>query len=288
MSMTSLLTNPGPIKDLFATLPGKKQLESVIGNAYVPRFEAETKSGIKEPGAIGTAYDLWLRAHLQRLRGTNQEMDLSSVAQTALQNLEDFHGYNGMTLASIWGFAHEFWEERNQYICGKKELGVGFIKNTLRFAMIEACGRNRNIPLSPNFEKPPLVDVEDLCSLIELTKEEISINFNDPNTPLIVNPHFGDNSRRVGGADADLLLKHTLIDIKVKKELKFVADDFRQLFGYYLLAKYGDDPGIAEDIQAIALYYPRHDTLVSFQIVELAKIINIEEFAVQFFKLLPE
>jgi hypothetical protein len=62
----------------------------------------------------------------------------------------------------------------------------------------------------------------------------------------VLNPTFGDASLLVGGADGDLFIDGTLIDIKVNKNLELGRDIFNQLFGYYCLSCLGRVDGCRE------------------------------------------
>ncbi len=116
-------------------------------------------------------------------------------------------------------------------------------------------------------------DVQDLKHLIALVEPGIF----KASKICLLNPSFGPASRLVGGADADLVIDDTLIDIKATKRLRLQSDDYHRLLGYYVLHKIA---GIGEvspklKIKRVAIYYARYAYLHSF---ELKDIINRQTF----------
>ncbi len=105
-------------------------------------------------------------------------------------------------------------------------------------------------------------DVEDLRRLISLVKPE----FFKAEKLCMLNPTFGEASTLVGGADADLVIDDTLIDIKTTKHLKLRRKDFHQLVGYYLLFRLGGltDAPVEPDIKRLGIYFSRQGKLVTF------------------------
>ena len=69
----------------------------------------------------------------------------------------------------------------------------------------------------------------------------------------VLNPNFGDASSLVGGADADLILDKTLLDIKTSKNLATKRAMFDQLVAYFMLSKI---QGLYE-IENIGIYFAR-------------------------------
>lgn len=120
------------------------------------------------------------------------------------------------------------------------------------------------------FEKADVKDLKNLISIIKLEKFIVKKN-------LYINPSFGNGSILVGGADADLIIDDTLIDIKVTKELKLEKKYFDQIIGYYCLSLIG---GINENpnlnvINNLGIYFARHGVLWT---IPINKIGNQESF----------
>jgi hypothetical protein len=108
------------------------------------------------------------------------------------------------------------------------------------------------------FEPAPRVLVKDLRAMLSLVRPE---HFRAKQR-CVLNPTFGRGSVLVGGADGDLIMDDTLIDVKTSKHLVFDREFFNQIAGYYVLSCIGgvDDCAKAE-IKHLAIYYPRYGYL---------------------------
>lgn len=80
--------------------------------------------------------------------------------------------------------------------------------------------------------------------------------------PVILNPAFA-GSHDMGGADADLIIDGTLVEIKTTKNTALEPDWVRQLVGYWLL-----DYSNEFHINAIGFYLPRHGVLATWSVEE--------------------
>ncbi len=101
-------------------------------------------------------------------------------------------------------------------------------------------------------------DVDDLVSLLEIVPYA---SLTDPST-MSLNPTFGWGSELVGGADADLIIGDTLIDIKTTKNLRLKRSLLRQLIGYYILSEIAriENPEFPR-VDSIGAYFPRYAQL---------------------------
>lgn len=78
-------------------------------------------------------------------------------------------------------------------------------------------------------------------------------------TDVLLNPTFGRYSSLVGGADADLIADHRLIDIKVVAEPNVEREMVRQLVVYLILAHCARRDGeLLPSIDMVQLYFARH------------------------------
>ncbi|HHY28629.1 MAG TPA: hypothetical protein GX523_18175 [Desulfitobacterium dehalogenans] len=68
----------------------------------------------------------------------------------------------------------------------------------------------------------------------------------------ILNPEFGHYSRFLSGADADFIVDDLLVDIKTGDKLRYVGDDFTQLFAYAAMAR-----AIGLKVNKVAIYFAR-------------------------------
>ncbi len=134
--------------------------------------------------------------------------------------------------------------------------------------------------IDPNIGVVDRGDIEDLRNLIKLVNPT---EFQSKNC--ILNPTFGDASFLVGGADMDVLLGDTLIDIKTTKFLELKRDHFNQIIGYYILFLLGgiDNAPKIKKIESIGIYYSRHGLLYKVPIKEVVKSCDLQEF-IKWFK----
>ncbi|HXM66078.1 MAG TPA: hypothetical protein VN911_05055 [Candidatus Acidoferrum sp.] len=104
------------------------------------------------------------------------------------------------------------------------------------------------------FAPPPRALMEDLQSMLAIEPVE---HFRG--TRCVLNPTFGPGSELVGGADDDLIIDDTLIDLKTTKHLTFGREHFNQLAGYYLLSCIGGVDDCEEGgINYLAIYFARY------------------------------
>jgi len=128
------------------------------------------------------------------------------------------------------------------------------------------------------------LDIQDLNSIFS------TLNFKDftAKETCILNPTFGKGSLIVGGADADIILDDTIIDIKVTKHLKLEREYLNQTIGYYILALIGGIDKVQNGkIKNIGIYFARHGFLWKFPISEFGnekKLTNFKEWFEEYFE----
>ena len=81
--------------------------------------------------------------------------------------------------------------------------------------------------------------------------------------PVFLNPTFGEASRLLGGADADLIVAHGLIDIKTVQRAVLGKSTLWQLLGYLLA-----DTENVFNIEEVGLYFSRHGVRVTWSVPE--------------------
>ena len=89
--------------------------------------------------------------------------------------------------------------------------------------------------------------------------------------PCVLNPTF-EGSANVGGADADLIVDDTLIDIKTYTRPVIEFDCIWQLLGYVLL-----DYGNHREIDGIGLYMARQGILIKWSLAEVIQELCVGE-----------
>jgi hypothetical protein len=133
----------------------------------------------------------------------------------------------------------------------------------------------------PSFEEAAQEDVEDLLGILAIMPFESLLH----EKILLLNPTFGETSRLVGGADADLIAGNLLVDFKVTKRGEMDVNNLDQLLGYFLLARHQrrKDAKFPE-IKRVALYFCRHAHLWELDVTTWTKHPEFPEIEEWFFK----
>ena len=125
------------------------------------------------------------------------------------------------------------------------------------------------------------VDEKDITDLRNLIK---AVNWDDFKARQIclLNPTFGEASRLVGGADADVVIDDTLIEIKTTIKCELKRDYFSQLIGYYCLSCIDGIDGLPKKrkIKNFAIYFSRH---AYFHFLPINQCIDNQRF-IEFFE----
>jgi hypothetical protein len=124
----------------------------------------------------------------------------------------------------------------------------------------------RSLRFDPSFEEAAPEDVEELLDLLSVVPFDALIHPQG----MLLNPTFGEASRLVGGADADLIAGDTLIDFKTTTAGEAKVEYLDQLFGYFLLARdrRRTDPAFPE-VKRFAIYTLRGQNWHIFKALEL-------------------
>jgi hypothetical protein len=133
----------------------------------------------------------------------------------------------------------------------------------LRLAILEPFYR---VGFNPLYWRDDIEQVDDLeAEEIVAMLEHAPYDELTTRGPLLLNPTFGRYSRAVHGADADLVVADTLLDIKTTQELKAPLEHLRQLCGYFLLARaFHKDDSRFPSINRLGIYFPRFGYVWSF------------------------
>ena len=145
------------------------------------------------------------------------------------------------------------------------------IETTLRLAQLDPLLRRGVV--DQNLGNVYKEDVDDLRNLITIVEPGLF----KAKRLCLLNPTFGEASRLVGGADADLLIDQALIDIKTTKKLELRRDHFYQVIGCFVLHEIA---GIGDltpkpEISMVAIYFSRYAYLYT---IDLQSIIHRESF----------
>jgi len=207
---------------------------------------------------IGTAFDYLFRFYLQHLNPN--AVCRRWVAEEAVQRLSANPGLQKK--------GQEIVEDARKNVA--KLLKTGKITDGLIRSAVLLAGLDPIVRAGVGHEHIGLVykhDVEDLRRLIEVIEPR---HFTARKLCLL-NPTFGEATSLVGGADADLVIDDTIIDIKTTKNLACLPRDFHQLIGYYVLHQIGSIGELKPKlcINKFAVYFSRFAYLHIFEVKEI-------------------
>ncbi len=243
---------------------------------------------------MGTAFDYLLRFYLKRLNA--QAVESRWVAENAVSIL--FKYKDGFAIhfetdevdvvpelmphkadvAMFHKIKRILSEAKDAY---KLYVKTGKITNVLltsaillaNLDIIFRTGRFEDYIELDTVSKEDIKDLENLTSIIDLKLFKTK-------KICLLNPTFGKVSELVGGADADLIIDDTLIDIKTTKKLELKRKYFDQLIGYYCLYRIGGINGLSEDceIKNFAVYFSRHAYLHLIPVKDCIGQVNFQKF----------
>lgn len=142
-----------------------------------------------------------------------------------------------------------------------------FIGSSLFLAKLDSLYRTKNVSAqqaiidhflqdvygSQLFSRPTVTRMEMIENISSLSDVFLdNLNKVAPKTA-ILNPSFGRYSILLGGADADLIIDDTIIDVKTTKKFGYVHDDYAQLLAYAAMGR-----RIGMNINKAAIYYARY------------------------------
>ena len=134
--------------------------------------------------------------------------------------------------------------------------------------------------LDATFETADTDDADELVRLLAVVPFAELID----STVMMLNPTFGEASTIVGGADADLIVRTTLVDFKTTKEAITDPSYLDQLLGYFLLARYARRKDVTfPTIERVALYFSRCAHLWTHDVSLWTACAGFEELESWFF-----
>ena len=224
---------------------------------------------------VGTAFDYLFRFYLQHLNPNTVARDYW-VADIAVERLA--HGHDSGLYVKSKAIVATARKNLDSYLLSGK-IEEGLIISALRLATLDPIARaGRGHEMVGLADKGDGQDLKNLISAID------SNLFASKNLCLL-NPTFGLASELVGGADADLVIDDTIIDIETTKNLTLDRRAFNQVLGYYILHQISGVSGLSPKptITKIAIYFPRFGYLHVMPISELINPSSFPEF-VQWFQ----
>lgn len=263
MSLTSLLRTNSEMIKLFRDLPNIKNLIRIEGEGFTDFKELKMKNPVitKNPQLIGHAYDQFLQLYCMRINRIELKVNYSFEEDDEFPELAkyDFNTSLNSYVNSLTDWNHQLSQE--SIILGKLD-------------QYSRCG----IP-PIDITTIDMSDIDDLDNLIYTTLDRYNL-FKSENK-FISNPHFGESiSTLIGGADADLIIDDSLIDIKVRSKIQYESYPWKQLIGYYILNLLS--PNSSHAINRIAIWNPRYDIYMYIELKELCEHLDLDQFVYDF------
>lgn len=247
-----------------------------------PRLQAD-KALLAPPRSnryslVGTAFDYLLRFYLQRLnpkavhRRWVAEAGLNSLANK-LPAVYDIDVRRLSVDRSVEAGKEAFDNARTAYAeyISSGRVTDRLLRGVIHLAQLDVVHRSGWVDESLGVAHRE--DVQDLRALLSCVNPD---DFRVKRSCLL-NPTFGDASRLVGGADADLVIDTMLVDVKTTKRLALDRDHFNQLVGYLVLSDLAGFDGAKrkKQLSKLAIYYARHAHLEVFNVKD---IVNPETY----------
>jgi len=251
MSLTSFLRNNQDVRERFRQEFPKPKFSSKKELLAPPRS--------RRYSLVGTAFDYLLRFYLQYLNRNVLDKGYW-IAELALEPLADYPGLHKKGVKIITQ------AKRNL----AKFLKTGEINDALIASALSLGQLDPIYRAGVGYESIGVIhknEISDLRKLISIVEP----NLFTAQKLCVTNPIFGSASRIVGGADADLIIDDTIIDIKTTKELKLKGRDFHQIMGYYVLHQIGGVLGIKPKlkIKKVAIYFSRFAYMHVYEIKDI-------------------
>ena len=240
-------------KELFKTwIPHKPKLD-IMGELKAPPIS-------KNYGTVGTAFDYVLRLLINR-----ENVDLVSGFHIVAEHSIGKDKYRK-------SFVNEFKNKQHEYVSDKSMKLDELLPMCIILAKMDSeyrCGLKIPDDDLFSYDTKDIKDLKNLVSLVDISQFKAKER-------CLLNPTFGKSSQDIGGADADLVIDNTMIDIKTIKNLEFTAETFRQLMGYYLL--HLRENKAFGDIKHLGIYYSRFGLLWKFE-PEMVDPVLFEDIA---------
>jgi hypothetical protein len=250
-------------------------------------------------GLVGTAFDYLLRFYLKRLNTSAivspwVAEKVPSMFEDKIQNAIDNYTisrwiplgryYRPDKMLAIIRYRQKRYKKVYHILTEAKDAYANYLrfgkmdqqilKSALLLAQLDPFYRSGQDEF--DLGKIDKHDIKDLEALIKL----VSPNIFKAKRLCILNPTFGTASRIVGGADADIILDNTIIEVKTTKHLQVRRENWNQLIGYYILASIGGIDHISPNykIKRLGIYFARYGELLCFEIKDTINHKKLNKF----------
>lgn len=254
MSLTGFLKQSEEVRTLL-----RKHFPCPLKSISFPLVQAPPLTG--NYALIGQAFDYLLRFYMQRNNpyAPKQSHWVANFikAQLSVHDGEDEQRHQRRTMeASALPLLEEAHIHHERYLVDGKVTDE-LLGSCFNLAIIDGLVRAGEMRGTLGKMEPK--DIRDLRNLLALIPSSPFLS----ESPCVLNPIFPFPS----GADCDLLIGDTLIEIKTTKFSEMKQEYYQQLLGYYLLNL---DSSRSYPIQRIGVYFSRHGYLWTTDIKDVA------------------
>jgi hypothetical protein len=229
----------------------------------------------KRYSLVGTAFDYLLRFHVQRINKNVIERTWPATEgfnRLALRDSYDLTDADSGVSIVQTSAKHEKGRlildraksARDAYLQNGR-VTKSLLESAIGLAKLEVIYRSGYI--DKNLEEADTADMRDLRRLLSVAPTD---EFKARKVCLL-NPTFRLGSDMVRGADADLVIDNSLIEIKTTKSNKSRPEHFDQLIGYLALHDIWGVDGVSNKprISKIAVYFSRYAELCEIEVSQL-------------------
>lgn len=219
---------------------------------------------------VGTAFDYLLRFYVERLNPESKSGEWIAEKGALCDEIEvDGHRFD------IAGTVEKAKAAQKQYLQSGK-VDDKLLRAVLNLAQLDAVARRGDESYYEKLDKIDRKDVQDLQQLISLVKPETF----KAKKVCALNPTLGRASELVGGADCDMVIDDTLIEIKTTKKFEVKREYFDQIIGYYILFRIGGIDGLSKthSIKKLGIYFSRYGHLWLFKVSDVIDEKKLPKF----------
>jgi len=204
-------------------------------------------------GWTGTAFDYAMRFYIQKLNPSAKVRRW--LAEESATMVVASRRETARTKKRVVGIVATAKDCVRSYLKSRRDVkpAAELVRAAVDLAQLDLVYRIGLLDLQPINDAM----IEDIGNMLALVRPD---DFRAKKT-CVLNPTFGEGSSLVGGADGDLFIDGTLVDIKVNKNLELGRDIFNQLLGYFCLSCIGGVDGCRGKVTCVAVYFARYGIL---------------------------
>lgn len=266
MSLVSILKNTKEEYKELRTIIDKANLTNLLDQQldilqYDPILINHKNLTYNDRSLIGTSVDYLLRFGLQKLvfKLTNKYEKQNYVFE--LISVYFHESFKELKLNEYFLYI-----EKNFIL--NKEVSISKVDDLIPYCILFSCaesilrgGTRENISyyfkiIKNRYFNKTIINEIFMLYAFSISKLDKIFKLNKDN--IIYNPYFSIICRAIDGADADLIISDTLIDLKTSLNPTF--RDIEQVLAYYLLNGYDN----FYKINSIALYYIRRNKFIKY------------------------